>query len=198
MPEKGDVRPGVDHLWLDHVVETVRADRLAAAAAMVFAEHTSSRFKFPEAVSPATARAIEALDPLGRRRVDLVLVSEAARRPLGGAVLVVGVDDAAATVRNQRGMQRRVALNVLRTDRYSGGLLTMESLSVASNAWLHVVTEGSPLSAHLPFIAMAILLCDELGARAIELRSGLLESDPALARRLTELCNAVGLALLAA
>lgn len=194
VPEAGDSLPLVDGLWLDHVAEPVHADRFAAAAALLFASRTRSRLKFPEAVSPSVAQAIEALDPLGRRRVDSVLVS-AAPSPRGGAILVLGADDPGASVANARGRQRRVALNVLRTDRYSGGLLTMDSLSVASNAWLHTDDRGTALQAFLPYVAVGILLADELGIGGLELSADLLASDDDLTSRLTLLCNAVGLSL---
>ena len=91
-----------------------------------------------------------------------------------------------------------MALNVLRTERFSGGLLTMDSLSLATNAWLHVNERTSALVAHLPYLAVAILLADDLGAGAIELDADVLDSDGALADELIALCNAVGLALLRA
>lgn len=195
VPERGDVRPVFEELWLDYMVDALSADRLAVAAALTFYAQAGARFKVPEAISPATARAIEALDPTGRRRVDLVLASQLVPKR-GTAQLVVGVDDPGGSVANSRGGERRVALNILRTDRYSGGLLTMDSLSLASNAWLHVKHGVSALAAQLPYVAVAVLLAEDLGAGAIELSADALDSDDALAGQLVSLCNAVGLVFL--
>ena len=66
LPERGDVRPVFDELWLDHVVDDVDAGRFAAAAALTFYAEAGSSFKVPDPISPAAAHAIEALDPTAK------------------------------------------------------------------------------------------------------------------------------------
>ncbi|WP_148236484.1 hypothetical protein [Intrasporangium calvum] len=195
IPERFDSRPLFDELWLDYTLDNVMPDRLAVAAALTFRQGLTKSFKVPDPIFTVTASAIEDLASSRDLRVNQVVPGELSRSR-GNAVLVVNVDNPSATVVNTRGGRRHIAFNILRSDRFAGALLAMDSLSLASNAWLHQRHPSSPLEAHLPYLAVAVLTAEDLGAGAIALMTDVLESDRALAKKVRRLCNAVGLSLL--
>lgn len=195
IPEKQDTTPVFAELWVDQVVETVPPDRIAVAAALVFHECVAGDFRVADPVSVEVARAIEALDPMARLRVDAVH-TRPQTLPADTAVLELGREEVHRSVSNQRGAQRNFSLSILRSDRYSGGLLSMDGLSVASNAWLHGQRGGdSGLTAWMPYLAVAVLLSQDLGAGAIALPPGTVTDSSDEAVRVRALCNAGGLAL---
>lgn len=195
IPEKQDTTPVFAELWIDQVVEAVAPDRIAIAAALLFHECVAGDFRVTDPVSVEVARAIEALDPSARLRVDAVH-TRPQTLPADTAVLELGREEAHRSVSNQRGAQRNFALSVLRSDRYSGGLLSMDGLSIASNAWLHSQRQDeSALVTWLPYLAVAVLLAQDLGAGAISLPAGTISDSSDEAGRVRALCNAGGLAL---
>lgn len=194
-PEKGDTTPVFAELWVDQVIETVHPDRLAIAAALLFHRSVAGDFRVSDPVSVEVARAIEALDPQGRLRVDAVH-TRPQTLPADTTVLELGREGLHGTASNQRGVQRTFALSILRTDRYSGGLLSMDGLSVASNAWLHRQSGQEELAGWLPYLAVAVLLSQDLGAGAVALPAGVVSEPSETSQLVRALCNAGGLALL--
>lgn len=72
----------------------------------------------------------------------------------------------------------------------------MDGLSVASNAWLHGQhQDDSSLASWVPYLAVAVLLSQDLGAGAIALPAGTLSDSTDATVRVRALCNAGGLAL---
>lgn len=194
IPEKGDTTPVFPELWVDQVVETVSADRLAIAAALLFHECVAGDFRVASPVSLEVARAIEALDRGGRLRVDSVHTRRSTQS-VDTAVLELRREDLHGAVKNQRGTQRIFSLSVLRSDQFSGGLLSMDGLRVASNAWLHDREKGAELANWVPYLALAVLLSQDLGAGAIVVPSGALSASSEAGRLIRALCNAGGIAL---
>lgn len=191
--ESGDTEPPVDTFYLDYIVENIDQDRLAVAAALTFGAYAGSRMIFENPVSAGVARAIEVFLMEHMIRVDPVNYAENSSLH-GDSIIVLDHSGAHAAPRNELGQQRRIGVSILPTDRNSGGLLTMDSLSVASNAWLHSQLHPSGSAEDRSSVAAGVLLSADLSAAGIAMceSSGSGSVDAAALRALLE---SVGLSL---
>ena len=194
IPEIGDSQPLVDTFYMDYLIENLDQDRLAIAAALVFGPYTSSRMSFSCPVSSEVARAIESFHEMSGLRVDPVNYSEN-HSPHGDSILHVSSRPQRGSGLNRIGHQRRLDVALLPTDKNSGALLTMDTLDVSSNAWLHSDFLSLPYAEDLCKIASGVLLSADLSAAGV----AICKSDATLPSAIFEgaqrLLDTVGLSL---
>lgn len=168
IPERGDTQPPVDTFYLDYIVENIDQDRLAVAAALVFGTYAGDRLMFENPVSAGVARAIEVF--LGERMVRVDPVGYVENNSLhGDTTIVLDHVGAHTTPINQLGRQRHLGVSIVPTESSSGGLLTMDALSVASNAWLHARLHTAGFAEDRLYVAAGVLLSADLSAAGIAL-----------------------------
>lgn len=194
IPESGDSQPLIDTFYMDYLIENLDQDRLAIAAALVFGPYAGIRMSFSGAVSAAVAREIESFHQLSGLRVDPVAYGEN-HSPHGDSVLHVTSRQRHTKHENRIGQQRRLDVALLPTDKNSGALLTMDSLDVSSNAWLHSEFLATPYADDLCRIASGVLLSADLSAAGV----AVCRSDAALPAHILQnaqrLLDTVGLSL---
>ncbi|MCB5272577.1 hypothetical protein BJG92_00079 [Arthrobacter sp. SO5] len=166
--EKGDTQPPIDTIYLDYIVDIVDQDRLALAAALVFGAYAGNRIMFESPISVGVARAIEIF--LRERTIRVDPVSYAENNSLhGDSIIMLDHSEAHTAPTNVLGRQRQIRVSILPTESNSGGLLTMDSLRVASNAWLHDQLRPPGFAEDRSSIAAAILLSADLSAAGINM-----------------------------
>lgn len=166
--EGEDTQPPVDTFYLDYIVESVDHDRLAVAAALVFGAYAGDRLSFENPISAGVARAIEVF--LGERMIRVEPVCYVENSSLhGDSIIVLDHSGAHATPVNKLGRQRHIGVSILPTESSSGGLLTMDTLSVASNAWLHARLHPAGFAEDRSSVAAGVLLSADLSAAGIAL-----------------------------
>ncbi|MEV7606239.1 hypothetical protein AB0N65_12440 [Paenarthrobacter sp. NPDC089322] len=192
--EDGDTQPPIETFYVDYLIETVDQDRLAIAAALVFGPYTDTRLVFENPVSSGVARAIENLYPDKAIRVEPVSYSEN-HSPHGDSLLHVNSHYRDTNFTNHVGQQRQVRVTFQPTDRSSGGLLTMDSLDVACNSWLHAELRPDAHGDVLCTIAGGILLSSDLSAAGIAICDTSSQEGSPVYSRATRLLESVGLSL---
>ncbi|MGO4145615.1 hypothetical protein AB4Y77_11060 [Paenarthrobacter sp. YAF11_1] len=164
--EEGDTQPPIETFYVDYLIETVDQDRIAVAAALVFGPYVDSRLVFENPVSSGVARAIENLCANKAVRVEPVSYSEN-HSPHGDSVLHVNSHHRDSNFTNHVGQQRQVRVSFQPTDRSSGGLLTMDSLDVACNSWLHAELRPDVHGDVFCTLAGGVLLSADLSAAGV-------------------------------
>lgn len=164
--EEGDTHPVLDTFYMDYLIENLDQDRLAIAAALVFGSYSGNRLSFGGRVSSEVARAIEAFHQPHGVRVEPVSYGEN-HSPHGDSVLYVSMEHGHSKSLNRLGQQRRLDVALLPTDKNSGALLTMNSLDVATNSWLHSEFLSLPYASDLCKIASGVLLSADLSAAGV-------------------------------
>lgn len=194
VPEEGDTQPPIESFYVDYLIETVDQDRLALAAALVFGPYVDSRLVFESPVSTGVARAIENLYPNKALRVEPVSYSEN-HSPHGDSVLHVNSHYRDPNFVNRVGQQRQVHVSFQPTDRSSGGLLTMDSLDVACNSWLHAELRPDAHGTVFCTLAGGVLLSSDLSAAGVAIcETSASASDPVYSRA-SRLLESAGLSL---
>ena len=133
-PHDYDGVPPISALLIDERPKVLSPDREAVAGALVFGRYAAGTFEFPRKFSPAVASAIEVycggswVSP-GPIEYYPKALPEGSRR----AVLQSG----GSLDRLASGPDGAVNFSVLRSDTYSGALLSLGAFAIASNAWLH-------------------------------------------------------------
>ncbi|MHA3837572.1 hypothetical protein ACXR8F_17780 [Terrabacter sp. AAH1] len=188
-----DAVPPIDTLFLDGAPLLMSADRMGVAASLVFGRFASGPLELPRSCSPAAASAITAF--LAPVSVSVSPVDHEPRAlPIGAGLCVAAEErDEFSEPQNAWGERRRFTVRSMRSDRYSGSLASMTSLSLATNGWLLSDAAASPLAKRLPSLAVTVLYAETLQVDEIMVPD--LESDPALAARLGELLASVRLGL---
>ncbi|WP_320535869.1 hypothetical protein [Pseudarthrobacter sp. IC2-21] len=192
--EIGDTQPPVDTFYLDYIVENTDQDRIAVAAALIFGAYANDRLLFESPISSEVSRSIELF--LAERSLRVDPVSFVDNNSIhGDAIIVLDHSAVHAPPQNQLGMQRRIRLSLLPTQFSSGGLLTMNSLSVAANAWLHArLNEG--IGEDVSSVAAAVLLSADLSAAGLALcKEAHVLSDSVNPDSLRALLESTGLSL---
>ncbi|MCD4852202.1 hypothetical protein LN996_15400 [Arthrobacter sp. AK01] len=194
VPEAGDSHPVLETYYMDYLIENLDQDRLAIAAALVFGSYSGNRLSFTGRVSSEVARAIEAFHRTDGVRVEPVSYGEN-HSPHGDSILHMSSGHKHTTRSNRIGQQRRLDVALLPTDKNSGALLTMDSLDVATNSWLHSEFLPQPYADDLCKIASGVLLSTDLSAAGVAIcRSGKALPAPVLSGA-QRLLDSVGLTL---
>lgn len=193
VPEQGDSAPGISELLIDHVVDTYDDDRFLAASALAFAPYVFTRFYANGAVSTTTAAAIERQHGGLQGRVQNVHFMRGAHYTLGETVMHLDTEPSRREQENQLGLRREFNLSVLRSDHYSGGIMSMGGMTVSSNAWL-LASSRKGASCWYPYIAVAVLLAEGVTGGAIKIPTQ--DRDDPHFRYAAGVCDAVGLKLL--
>jgi hypothetical protein len=164
--EDSDTQPPVDTFYLDYIVEDIDHDRLAIAAALVFGSYAGNRLMFDNPISAGVARSIEVF--LRERMIRVDPVSYVENSSLhGDSIIMLDHSGAHAAPNNELGQQRQIGVSILPTDSSAGGLLTMNTLSVASNSWLHAQLHPSGSAEDSSSVAAGVLLSADLSAAGI-------------------------------
>lgn len=190
--DRYDGVPSIDSFWLDHAPLNLSQDRVAVATTLVFGRWAMGAFRLPKQVGAGTAKSIiRYLEP--NWVVPEPIDYGPKPIPNGPATLYVSsvgsgndVDFAAKT--SADGIQ----LRILSSDKYSGAISTMSSLSVAANAFAFQM-EG-PGEMGLPLLAVAVLFAEDLQSTTIVLPatySSMIGDEI----RLRQLLSSVGLQL---
>lgn len=161
-PEGYDGTPPLRELWLDRAPNALNADRVAIASALVFGSYVASGLEFERPVSVGVAEAIKAFcDNEGLNVAPI----EYQQRPFafGDGVLMIEQRGPEGISERHSASQRRVQLNVLRSDVYSGSLMSTNSLSVSSNAYLHDGLSSALGNSAFAVMAVGILFAEDLG-----------------------------------
>jgi len=167
VPESYDASPIVAALLIDGCPTKVTAERLGVAATLAFGRYASGSLTLPAPVSPEVAEAVEdyceswvAVGPLRLEPKPL---------PSGNTTFVLG-GKSHNRVKNGWGRPREVALDVRRSDKWSGKLTAVDELIVASNAWLlGTASDPSDLGSYLGHLAVATLFAESLAVDTIAL-----------------------------
>ncbi|MGO4230369.1 hypothetical protein AB4Y72_16085 [Arthrobacter sp. YAF34] len=194
IPEGGDTQPPVDTFYLDYIVENIDQDRVAVAAALVFGQYANDRLMFEKPISAVVARAVEVFLRERLVRVDPVNYVENSSLH-GDSILVLDHSGAHSAPDNQLGRQRHIRVCILPTESNSGGLLTMDSLRVASNAWLHAQRQPMRSSEALSSLAAGVLLSADLSAAGIATCESFDVTGPIQTDSLRALLEPAGLSL---
>lgn len=192
--EDGDTQPPIETFYVDYLIETVDQDRLAIAAALVFGPYVESRLVFENPVSSGVARAIENLYPNKAVRVEPVSYSEN-HSPHGDSVLHVNSHFRDPNFVNRVGQQRQVNVSFQPTDRSSGGLLTMDSLDVACNSWLHAELRPDAQGDVFCTLAGGVLLSTDLSAAGMAICDSSADEAQLVYSGVSRLLESVGLSL---
>ncbi len=167
--EMSDSQPLYPELWIDYNIEHFDQDRFAVASSLAFGAFADRRLFFDAAVSQSTSSAIQSF--LGRGSVNVHPVLFSDKSSLSGDTLMILSDDNTPLPHaNGLGRHRLFGLNVLSSDRYSGGILQMDQLTISSNAWLHSGPGLGIKRGCYPYLAAAVLLAADFGIGAIEIK----------------------------
>jgi hypothetical protein len=162
VPEAYDAVPHLDTLLMDGSPLQLNHDRLAVAAALTFGRYVSGSLELAKACSPATAAAIARYLAPAHATVTPVTLEPRAL-PIGAGVCIAAdEDDEFVAPKNARGARRVFVLRGLRSDRFAGSLATMESLDIATNAWLHARPGDGALQLRASSVAVAVLYAETL------------------------------------
>lgn len=190
--ESVDSQPVLSELWMDYNIDLFDQDRFSVACALAFGPSTNQRMAFSAGVSHRVSTEIERYLAGSRVRVEPVTYEERSV-PTGNSLLLLHDQQMAVTAMNAVGAERHFALEILPSDRFSGGMLQMDRLSLSSNAWLLVDQPPGGLRSH-PHLAAAVLLAADLSASAIKVISSSSIADP-LMRDVARLLRSTGLSL---
>lgn len=156
----GDARPQLSRFLVDAAIDKLPGDRLAVAAALIFQQHFRGSIKMPKAVSPQMAAHLTRL----RQPVwcSVGPVDDSGSQFGGrGTTVVLDTEHQPWEANNVLESGPIVVLSLLRGDRWSGRLFSMDRLAVASNAWLFDTGEDS-VRALTPYVGAALLLSSDL------------------------------------
>lgn len=192
--EGNDTHPVFAELWIEYNIDNFTQDRFAVASALLFGTCVNGRLAFEAGVSQNVSKTIEVFLDSCTISVDPVVFEENPFPP-GDSIIVLHDGETQNPVANRLGEQREIDLIVVPSDQYAGGLLQMERLTIASNAWLHSPQGAGGNIRWYPYIAVAVLLAADLSAGAIRLDSSNL-GDVDQESSLHAMLHAVGLNLL--
>ena len=168
--EDYDGTPHVDHFWMDKAPVDRHWDREAIAAYLVFGSYASGRLAVPHKFSPAAAKAMSSMSaPVDLRPEPIEYYAK--RLPFGTRTLRLLKDSPLARKDTDPPNQDVGYLQVLRSDRASGAIRTINGLTVASNAWVHSDSQGSELASVYPYLAMGALFAEDLEANVLEIEA---------------------------
>ena len=182
--------PRIHGLLLDAAPDRLSGDRLAVASALVFQKHLRGMVTFPQPVSARLASVLtEFRDPVWFAATPV----EDRGTQFGGSgtTMVMDVDNHGWRGRNDVDTSQVTVLSLLRSDRWSGRLFSMDQLLVGTNAWMFAGDERSVhgLSA---LLGVALLLAGDIEASRILVPHDR-ASDPEWEQRVARLVAAVGI-----
>lgn len=180
IPDRYDAVPYINELIIDGRPRLVSAERMAVAATLAFGSDCSGSMELPFAAGPATAQAIQGfLHPTWVAVSPIDFTAKAL--PVGVTRMHLTVDSTfERKAVNTFDEQRTVHLDLRRSDRFAGQLMSLDRQIVVSNAWMFGET-GSRRSL-LAALAVAVLFAEGLQADVIEF--------PELRRALPEVAEA--------
>lgn len=153
-------------LWLDRRPVAMHQDRIAVAATLAFGRKAANELTLESAISPGTAQAIKNFNSNLSLNVSPVDYNQK-RFPEGSNALRVVGDDSSAALANSVEARREMSIRVLRSDRFAGSLMSMESLSISSNAFIFDVNAAEQGEKGFARLAVGVLFAEDLGADTI-------------------------------
>lgn len=182
--EAYDAVTPISRFFIDYVPSVLNPERVALAGYLAFGSWISGGVKFPEAICPELASAIE--DDSMPARVRPEKIDYTPKRLAGGkyeAQVLVG--PAATESETSR------SLRILPHGKYVGALRQEGHLQVSSNAY--VLAGCVPKAAeHRPMLAVAVLAAEEFGIEKLRFKAKINENER---MHLQSLLGAVGLGL---
>lgn len=157
-----DGTPPISELWLDRSPLSLHADRVAIAGALVFGAYAASGLEFSRPVSTGVAEAIKLF--CGNEGLNIMPV-DYEQRPFarGHGKLDILEEGIGVGIGGHSAVRRRMTLNVLRSDVYSGSIMSSNSLSVSSNSYLHDGLARGRGRAGYGALAVGVLFAEDLG-----------------------------------
>jgi hypothetical protein len=150
----------VSGLWIDKAPRQLSAERLAVASALAFRTRLSGHLSLEKAISPATAEAISAF-----LRPAYVAPTPIEFRPLtlpkGNSEFVVhkpGMEPRSAS--NSVDGVRSISLDLRRSDRWTGAMMSFDRLVLATNAWL-MAEPGNEVESYYSSLAVGVLFAED-------------------------------------
>lgn len=135
-PEGYDGNPPIKEFWMDRAPAALHADRVAISAALVFGSYVASGLEFARPVSTGVSEAIKHF--CGNEGLNITPVDyEQHPFAYGNGQLDIVENSMREDSKAQLAAKRKITLNVLRSDLYSGSLISSGALSVSSNSYLH-------------------------------------------------------------
>lgn len=191
-------RPDEPHLpvrglLVDAAPDRLSGDRLSVAAALAFQRYVRGMVTFPQPVSARLANALaEFRAPVW---LSVSPVEDRGTQFGGtGTTLVLDVDGRGWRGCNSVETGQVTVLGVLRSDRWTGRLFSMDQLLVASNAWMFDDEEDS-VRGLSSVLAVAVMMAGDLEASRV-LVPHARAADPVWEDRVVRLLAAVGIDLL--
>lgn len=171
-PDDYDGIPRFANYWLDAGPKVRHADREAVAAFLIYGRYMGGLTQMPHKFSPAVDAVLR--DAAGRASAAFSPVEYYPKAlPIGSRTMDLSwSDDEHQTAESQA----EVFLRIERSDRVSGSMRSVNGLTVASNAWIHVPGYAESLYSIYPFIAAAVLYAEDLEVDTIQVR-GNYDSD---------------------
>ncbi|KGN35692.1 hypothetical protein [Knoellia subterranea] len=187
-----EARPHLSRLLIDSPIDKLPGDRLAVASALIFQQHFRGMVRLPKPVSPEIAAHLTKL----RQPVwcSVGPVDDTGSQHGGrGTTLVLDIDHAWLEAANTVDSGARVVVTLLRGDKWSGRIFSMDRLAVASNVWLFDSGEDS-VRALTPYLGVALLLGGDLECSRMYLPHTR-RPDPEWETYVTTLMSAIGVEL---
>lgn len=174
----------ISRFSVDYVPSAINPERVALAGYLAFGSWISGGVRFPEAICPEMATAIE-VDAMPVRVRPEKIDYTPKRLPVGEheAQVVVG------PVANESEMRR--SIRILPRGKYLGALRHEGHLQVTSNAY--ILAGCLPMEiAHRPMLAVAVLLAEDFGIVRLQIHTEVSEDERS---RLQSMLAASGLGL---
>ncbi|WP_146004658.1 hypothetical protein [Brevibacterium paucivorans] len=162
IPGQYDGQPPIERLLVDHRLDSINNDVLALACTLTFGQYMQGNVSFPKPVSPECAQSIEAF--MLPSKVNITTIEEEPfSAPEGNGILFISTSpDARFVTPNYWGIPRSSSIQILDSTEYSGSMISVDTLALASNAAVFCKLGTSPYI-ELPLLAVALLYTERLG-----------------------------------
>lgn len=166
--EDYDGVPRFSSYWLDATPKSRHGDRVALAAFLIYGGYMGGFTQLPQKFSPALESAFRRAS--GIETAFGPVEYHATGLPHGTRTLHVSWTGIETAEHITSAPSKTAFLHVDRSDKSSGSLRSIDSLRVASNAWVHCRTDLGTLQEIFPYLAAAVLYADDLEADTIQIR----------------------------
>lgn len=188
-PGEIDGYPLVGKLAVGAAPVTLTADRLAVASVLAFSAYQSGQLTLDKPISALTAKTIS---NFFAPRWTHVTPLHPSNLPIPRGHVVLYVAPEGNDIEAPDGCD--ITLSVQRSDWATGIHSIGDTVSIASNAWMHTVGEPQSFEYYLPFLAVAVLFSEDLSVDRIVLPKNV-QRDASMQRKVQDLLACAGLGL---
>lgn len=167
-PDDYDGIPKFANYWLDAGPKLRHPDREAVAAFLIYGSYLGGLTQMPHKFSPAVDVVLR--DAAGEASAAFSPIEYYPKAlPVGSRTMRLSWSEDEKEKIDAEGVAD-VFLRLERSDRVSGSMRSVNGLTVASNAWIHVPDCAESIYRIYPFLAAAVLYAEDLEADTIQVQ----------------------------